>query len=161
MKYYDNIYEMPVYNWFKVIKDFNLGFLLKDSTNKNPDDVKPIDDNLALSVWFKVNNQYYKEFGIDVNTQNVLELKKEIGELKLDYCITGDKFKLTEIEIKENKLKSIDPDDKPELNFNKEVAKMYEYMGFFNTKKITVHEYYTAREGLKDVKQRKHEGTTR
>ena len=97
MSYYDDIYEMPIYNWFKVINTGNLSFMKKDSTFKVSSKVDENKDLKAIDLWHDLNNQFMSEFGQSESALDLMEKKIDLGKLMAEYLITGNKFKLTQI----------------------------------------------------------------
>ena len=148
---YTDIWEMPVYCWFKVLTEHNFGFLYKSSLTQPPNKVKHDESRKALKVWFDLNDQFISEFGQDELTVDLLEKKRDLGILIGEYLESGNKFKLTQIEIKRLDIDRFEGDEK--FNPTKEVGIISKYIGQpINTKKVTVHEYYTLKETLKSEK---------
>lgn len=158
MTYYTDIYEMPIYNFFKVMSYENFGFLHKDSTNKSPKSIVKDESDKAVKIWHDLNNQYMDEFGQDEKTFDLLDKKRDLGMLKTDFIITGDKFKLTLIELKELEIKTFENQSNGEenvsvFNANEEIGVLSKYLGqIIDVRKTSVHQYYTLKNNLKAQK---------
>jgi hypothetical protein len=146
---YKDIYKMPVYNWFKVMSENNFGYLHKSSTF-NVDEIEHDNTQLASDTWFKLMNQYFKEFGQDESTISLLEKKRDIGLLQTEYITTLNKFLLTQIEIKQSALNVFDTDEA--FDYNREVGIISKYLGKpINIKEISVAEYNVAKKSLQNT----------
>lgn len=149
MTYYQDIFTIPIYNWFKVMSVGSFGFLNVDSTFIQPKKVNQDTSEHAANVWFDLNDQFIDEFGQDESTLDLLEKKRDLGLLKASYCVTGDKFKLTQIELKEFELEMFENDEA--FNPNKEIGIISKYLGrMIDIRKTSVHQYYTIKKILQD-----------
>ena len=138
---YQDIYSMPIYNWFKLLDTGNLGFLNIDSTNKPPNKVEQVESETLMELWYDINNQFVSEFGQSDMTVNILEKKRDLLILKAKFVETGNKMNLTFIEIKENEIKTLTPEDN-EFNYNKEVGIISRTLPTpLNTRKTSVYDY--------------------
>lgn len=148
---YTDIWTMPIYNWFKLLDTGNLGFINKSSTLKAPDEVESDMSDDLVEMRHKLNNQFFDEFGQSQTSINILEKKIQLGILKAKFISTQNKMNLTFIEIKENEIEALTPDNKGGFNYNKEVGILSKYMGtMIDVKKTSVHQYNTIKELLKD-----------
>lgn len=132
-KYWVSIDEMPLYNWIKC-NNGRLEYVRNGKGNRTMDIVN----------WMRLYNEYLATFGLDKRYKKYLEIKRKIGLLQADYVIKKDRFKLTEIEIQEAKLKDL------EVHFGDgksiETILMYlsMHLGYkLNPKETTVKEYFT------------------
>lgn len=148
---YQDIFTMPIYNWFKLLDQGNLGFLFVDSTNKLPNKVEHVESEELMDLWHDLNNQFFDEFGQSSINVNLLEKKRELGLLYARYLVTDNKMNLTFIDIKKNEIESLTKGDDDGFNYNKEVGILSKYMGtMINIKTTSVHQYNTIKETLKD-----------
>jgi hypothetical protein len=60
-----------------------------------------------INLWNDLYDQYLKRYGLNEKHLKHLNLLRKKALLECDFVITGDRFKLTLIEIEEAKLKSI------------------------------------------------------
>ena len=148
---YQDIYTMPIYNWFKLLDTGNMGFLMVDSTMLPPKKVDNVESEELMELWHDLNNQFFEEFGQSQSSINILEKKRELGILKAKFITTQNKMNLTFIEIKENEIESLTPDNDSGFNYNKEVGILSKYMGtMIDVKKTSVHQYNVVKETLKN-----------
>jgi hypothetical protein len=139
---------MPIYNWFKVLKTGNLGYVRKDSTFKMSKDVKSDDNVEALKKWYELNDQFIDEFGQSDYTLELMEKKRQLGKLMCEFLITGNKFKLTQIEISQGILDGFTEKNEVEVDYNKEIGIVSKHTGLINPKKTSVYEYHCAKKAL-------------
>jgi hypothetical protein len=133
--FYESIEEIPLYNWAK-INEGNLKFiLLKIDTEVN---------ELQLSeAWEKLYDDYIVKRGLSKHYQKLLTLMKQKTVLECDYIITGELFKLTEIEIQEEKLREMIQKDAVDISIEKTLIYLSKWIGYrLDWKVITLNEYY-------------------
>ncbi|PHR23551.1 MAG: hypothetical protein COA36_16605 [Desulfotalea sp.] len=148
-EYYESIFKLPIYNWFKAMDKNNLGFLRLDSTFKPTDKVDQDNSSTAVNIWHSLINENYEEFGQDSTTLDILEQKRDIGMLEVEYVITKNKFLLTQIEIKKGKLTIFDTDK--EFDYNKEIGIISKCLGYpINPKEMSVYQYNSAKNNIKN-----------
>jgi hypothetical protein len=143
--YYISISELPIWNWWKIAETGNLIYLHKDN------DYTKVDYSL-VGLWNNLQNQYLDEFGITQEFEDVIKLKKKWIIKKADYLLTGERFKLTELDIIEAEINetmnskiTVDKDDTVimlETKLNRElnpkkisVKKYYNYINYFSNQK--------------------------
>ena len=98
--YFDSIEDLPIWNWWKIADSGNLIYMQKlDYYDKEDYSIK------AFELWNKVQNEYLEVFGITDEFRQVLALKKKWIKTKTDYLLTGERFKLTEIDIIDAQIK--------------------------------------------------------
>lgn len=147
---YQDIYSMPIYNWFKLLDTGNMGFLNIKSTMMPFKKVEEVESQELLDLWHELNNQFFDEFGQSQLSVNILEKKIQLGILKSKFISTQNKMNLTLIEIKENEIEALTPKSEG-FNYNKEVGILSKYMGtIIDVKTTSVHQYNTIKELLKN-----------
>lgn len=132
-EYWNSIDEMPLYNWIKCNKG-NIEFTRKSKRGTK------IQDYIN---WKLIYNEYLKDFGFDVRYKKYLEAKKKKAILQSDYIITKERFKLTEIEIEEQKIKDLSA----YFGEGAEIELILTWLGMFlgyklDQKTTTVKEYF-------------------
>lgn len=96
-EYWNSIDEMPLYNWIKC-NNGKLEFMRKGKGT-------PKEDLIHFKL---IYNEYLKEFGLDKRYKKYLEIQRKKALLQSQYILSGDRFKLTEIEIEDAKLKDLE-----------------------------------------------------
>lgn len=130
-KYYDNIDTMPAYNYFQMV-DGNLSYLVKK---------RGFFGNI-VDAYDNIQRQIVDRFGISETFSEILELQREICELKCEIAITGDRFNNTFIKIKEAELERL-VEIKSLSNDELKII-LEKWLGFkLNLHKISVVEWYT------------------
>ena len=97
-EYWSSIDEMPLYNWIKC----NNGKLEFTRITKKGNKVQD------YIHWKRLYNEYLTEFGLDTRYKKYLDAQKKKALLQSEYVITKERFKLTEIEIQEQRIKDLE-----------------------------------------------------
>ena len=133
-EYWISIDDMPLYNWLKC-NEGDLKFARKSDKGTSENDIKS---------WEILYNEYLKVFGINKKYEKYLIACKKRAKLQAEYVITKIKFRITEIEIQNAKIKAL------ELYFgggqDVDVILMWvsKFLGYKVSKKeTTVKEYFT------------------
>lgn len=131
--YYKSIDDMILYNWIKCTQ----GDIKFVRTNENGTDEQ---DKI---VWEKIYDSYIEEFGLSPVYKKLLGAIKEKALLELDYVITKEKFKLTEIEISVVKLQSMMANNGSGISIEEALIHVSKWMGtWIDVKKVTVRDYF-------------------
>jgi hypothetical protein len=131
--YYKGIDDLPLYNWIKC-NDGYLKFTRKNETGSPEMDVV---------TWQNIYNEYLNEFGLSETYKRMLNAMKKKAILELDFVLTGDRFKLTEIEIEETRLKAMLQNGGKGMTIEESLIYISKWLGtWLNTKQITVREYF-------------------
>ena len=134
--YWVSIDDMPLYNWIKCNKGELIYVRLKQEKNdkiNNSDEI----------VWQKIYNNYLDEFGLNKLHLRLLKVAKQKALLELDYVLTGDNFKLTEIKLEETRLKEMIENNKQGMTTEQSLVYLSKWLGYhLNSKKISVREYF-------------------
>lgn len=133
-EYWDSIDDMPLFNWLKC-NEGDLKYARKHGKGTAEND---------RETWLKLYNEYLSEFGINKKYEKYLIACKKRAKLQAEWVITRIKFKITEIEIQNAKIKSL------ELYFGEgqDVDVILIWVGKFlgykvSKKETTVKEYFT------------------
>ena len=132
VKMWENIEDMPIYNWIKILETGDLKWLFKDKGRVS---------QKAADHWLVLQQQYIDEFGLDEGYKQQLRLMEKLKNLNLDFVLTRKRSLLNIIKITEIDL---------ELSGNKEVVSFYQildhvekYKGFqIDPKKTSVMKWY-------------------
>jgi len=93
--------------------------------------------------WGKIYDDYIKQFGLSELYKKLLELMRKKALLELEFVTTGQRFKLTEIELTEAKLKTALSNNGEGLTIEQSLIYLSKWVGFnLNPRKITVLEYF-------------------
>lgn len=134
-KLYNSINEIPLFNWVQVSAG-ELKYLIK-----NPGD-RPEQYDLqgAYEILF---DDYLIKRGLSKSYKKLLELMKKKTLLECEYIITGETFKLTEIQLAEEILRSEMEKDKVDISVEKSLVFLSKWIGYrLDWKVITLSEYY-------------------
>lgn len=134
--YFNSIEELPIWNWWKIAETGNLIYLhiLEDYEGK--------EDYNLVSLWNKLQNEYLEEFGITEEFRKILSLKKKWINKKVEYLTTGERFKLTEIDIIESDIAET-MDSKVAVDKDDTIITLERKLGReLDPKQISVKKYY-------------------
>lgn len=132
--YYLTIEDLPIYNWYKCLNG-EIKYVRKAENGTETQD---------LIVWERLHDEYIKEFGLSKVHAKILKVIKDKAIQELDYVITGDRFKLTLIEMEETRLKNILATAGSGVNIEEMLVHMSKWLGqWIKTKEISVKEFFT------------------
>ena len=142
-KYWDDIEEMPAWNWLKFIDNGMVKWLVQSGSSYI--------DNEAMEAWHKLEDQYLQMFGHGTEYEKVLELKYDIWMLYSEYLETGNQ----DIEMQADMLLVEYRELTKEFvkfNFYKEKARIDSVLSLtIKLKEVSVVEYMSYRELARDV----------
>jgi hypothetical protein len=134
--YFNSIEVLPIWNWWKIAETGNLIYLhiLEDYEGK--------EDYNLIELWNKLQNEYLDEFGITEEFRKILSLKKKWINKKVEYLTTGERFKLTEIDIIESDIAET-MDSKVAVDKDDTIITLERKLGReLDPKQISVKKYY-------------------
>jgi len=133
--YYKSIDDLPLNNWIKCNEgDLTYVRIKKDEGTEENDTL----------MWENIYDSYIEEFGLDKMYKKMLDSMRKRAELELDYVITGDRFKLTLINMEITRLEQLMSNAGVGMSIPESLIHLSRWMGsFINTKKITTREYFT------------------
>lgn len=124
---------MPLFNWIKCNEGKIEFTRINDEGNPEMD----------VITWQMIYNDYLKEFGLSETYKRMLNAMKKKAILELDYVLTGDRFKLTEIEIEETRLNAMLQNAGNGMTIEESLIYISKWLGtWLNVKNITVREYF-------------------
>ena len=127
---------MPLYNWIEC----NNGNIQYVRIDVNKEDKTNEEDSI---IWGKLYDEYIHQFGLSDMYLRLLKVMQKKALLELNYVTTKEKFKLTEIEIEEVKLKGMLTNNGNGLTINESLIHLSKWIGYhLNPKRITVIEYF-------------------
>lgn len=131
--YYTSLGDLPLKNWVEIQKDD----LTKTRRGKRG---TPIEDGLAYEA---INDEYLNRYGLDKYYTKLLKLLKTKALLEIDYILTGDRRKLTDIEIKEADLRQLLETKGTGLTIESSLVHISKFLGIWvNVNTISTLEYY-------------------
>ena len=132
--YYQSIEDLPIYNWYKCL-DGEIKFVRKAENGTKTND---------LIVWERLHDEYIKEFGLSKVHAKLLKVIKDKALQELEYVITGDRFKLTLIEMEETRLKNMLATAGSSVTVEEMIIHLSKWLGqWIKTKEISVKEFFT------------------
>lgn len=135
---WDNIEDMPVWNWMRVHEKGDLRYIYKISSDRELPSQCP-----DMDCWRRLYDQYIREFGINERYLEYLQKKKDIAIKKCDRIISGDRSLETLIEVDEIELRDMLSAGE-NMKFIEVIAAIEKHLGFqLNQHTVTVVKYYT------------------
>ncbi len=112
-------------------------------TRKNIDLNYPESES-DLKAWENLYNQYLSRYGLGKMYKRLLSIMKEKADLEIKYVLTRERFKLTQIELKEAELKQIIDTNNTGLTVDQALIHLSKWIGYrLDPREITVIEYFT------------------
>lgn len=133
-KYFNDIDELPLWNWIQCTEG-KIHFV-----RRNFNDGNEFDDE---KVWSKIYDSYLNEFGLNEKHKKMLEAIKKQTQLQLDFVITLDRFKLTQLEMQIQKLKSMVNNANSGMSIEQALVHVSKWLNqWINSKTITTREWF-------------------
>lgn len=136
VKYWDNIAEMPVHNYFKLHETNEIKWLVEKKG------IFGATKEAIEKAFSTIQEQIINEFGLSETYAEILQLKQEIAMYKCDNAIENTNFYNTFVNVKEIELKQLEE----QKGTTKEEMQLHltKFIGVkLNYKETTVKEYYT------------------
>lgn len=94
-------------------------------------------------AWDSLYDQYIKRFGLGKMYKRLLSVMKDKALIECDFVLTRDRFKLTELEIKEAELKQMIDTNNTGMSIDQALIYLSKWIGYrLNPREITVTEYF-------------------
>jgi len=136
MKCYDDIADLPIYNWFKCIDTKDYSYVLLERKKCNSDELLKCE-----LVFGELYSQFLDEFGVSDNLQAIIRLQNQILVHKIDFVLTGDATHEVFIDIKEIELAKLM--EVKEVKGNSAKVAIEKMLGFaINERTVSVKSYY-------------------
>jgi len=135
-KYYQSIDEIPLFNWQKCLEG----------------DVKYVnletkEDSGNQEAFTKLYDEFLQKRGVNKEYKKYLDILKKKAMLQCEFLITKDNFKLTQIEIEDAKIVSLQKTSESGLSIEKTLIYLGKWLGYrLDWKVITVTEFYSIME---------------
>ena len=132
-KYYQSIEEIPLFNWQKCLES----------------DVKYVnlqtkEDSGNQEAFTKLYDEFLQKRGVNKEYKKYLDILKKKALLQCEFLITKDDFKLTEIEIQDAKIVSLQKTSEEGLSIDKTLIYLGKWLGYrLDWKIISVSEFYS------------------
>ena len=132
-RHYQSIEEIPLFNWQKCLEG----------------DVKYVnletkEDESNQEVFTKLYDQFLQKRGVNKEYKKYLDILKKKALLQCEFLITKDNFKLTQIEIEDAKIVSLQKTSEAGLSIDKTLIYLGKWLGYrLDWKIISVSEFYS------------------
>lgn len=139
LKFYSDIDEMPVYNWFKINSTQDLSFLLVKRKKLRPSEIKFLSKEFS-----KVYDQYIAMFGFNEMFLEILIKRLTIAKMQLRAIEKKDRGMATLIKIQEAELAQMVAMQPPTSTFYEIKDYVENKAGFqIDIHRMSVTEFYT------------------
>lgn len=156
ISYYDNIDEMPLYNWRKCQEKEEYNYCRITPKEGGDEESTELED---LKAWDKIYDSYIKEFGLGKDFERIMELRREIAELQCDFIIKDERYILNRIKRIQREL--MDFLERPvDSDTDTILTHLRKWMGtWLDEKVMTVKDFYKMlREYEKEIESLKNVG---
>lgn len=131
--YYVSIDELPLALWVKCT-DGDKTVLRKNGVGTEDDD---------LEAWNLIYDGYLKLYGLGKLNKRYLKVMQQRALNELDYVITGDRFKLTLVEMEERQLETMLNNGGQNMTVEQSLIHLSKWVGhWLNIKTLTAREYF-------------------
>lgn len=131
--YYQSVADLPLHNWIKCT-DGDLTYCRIEGKG---------DKERDSQAWEMINDDYIKRNGLGKLKKKMLETMVKKANAELDFVITGERFKLTEIEIQEAKLEAMLKNAGNGMTINQTLIHLSKWIGhWLNDKDLKTQEYF-------------------
>jgi hypothetical protein len=131
--HYTSIDEIPLFNWQKCLEG----------------DVKYVnletkEDSGNQEAFNKLYDSFLQKRGVNKEYKKYLDILKKKAMLQCEFLITKDNFKLTQIEIEDAKIVSLQKGSEEGLSIDKTLIYLGKWLGYrLDWKIISVSEFYS------------------
>jgi hypothetical protein len=132
-RHYQSIEEIPLFNWQKCLEG----------------DVKYVnletkEDSGNQEAFNKLYDSFLQKRGVNKEYKKYLDILKKKAMLQCEFLITKDNFKLTQIEIEDAKIVSLQKTSEEGLSIDKTLIYLGKWLGYrLDWKIISVSEFYS------------------
>lgn len=139
-KYYLDLENLPLKNWIKITNgDYSYTRKNLNKGNKRKD----------LKAYELINDNYIERFGLSKSYLKLLNILRKKALLELDFVISGNRAKLTQIEIEEANLKNSFQNKGKNISIETTLIYVSKFLNtWVNIETITVLEYFSLVEEL-------------
>jgi hypothetical protein len=100
-------------------------------------------EQMDVLAWESIYDSYLLKFGLNKMHKKLLEVIKQKALIECDYVLTGDRFKLTLIEVEEQKLESMLKNAGNGIDIKESLIYISKWMGqWINPKQITALDFF-------------------
>jgi hypothetical protein len=131
--YYEAIDELPLHNWIKCTSN-ELTYVRRDKNGTEEEDIE---------AWQRIYDSYISEYGLSDMYKKLLNAMKKKALLEVDYIVTRERFKLTEIEMQIANLDAMLNNKGSGVTIEQSLIHLSKWLGsWINVKAITTKEYF-------------------
>jgi len=122
-----------LFNWIKCTSN-DLKFVRKDKKGTEQEDIE---------AWERIYDSYIAEYGLNEVYKKLLNAMKKKALLEVDYILTRERFKLTEIEMQIANLDAMMMNGGNGMTIEQSLIHLSKWMGsWINAKDISTKEYF-------------------
>ncbi len=122
-----------MFNWIKCTSN-DLKFVRKDKKGTEQEDIK---------AWERIYDSYIAEYGLNEVYKKLLNAMKKKALLEVDYILTRERFKLTEIEMQIANLDAMMMNGGNGMTIEQSLIHLSKWLGsWVNAKDISTKEYF-------------------
>lgn len=137
--------ELPLWNWIKIM-DGDVHFI-----RKNVHDGNEIADQ---TIFDEIFDDYINEFGLSKMHRKLLDAEKKRAMLELDFVLTKNRFKLTEIDMQIAKIENMLKNAGSGISIEQSLIHISKWMNtWINAKSITTREFFVLSKEMERITQ--------
>ena len=133
-EYFHTIEDLPLWNWIKCTNG-ELEYTRKGSGGSRSHD---------QVAWDQIYDDYIQQYGLGKMYERMLKTMHKKAIAELDYCITGDRFNLTQSEVQESILAGMLKNAGSGRTIEQTLIHLSKWIGqWIKPKEISAKEYFT------------------
>jgi len=137
---------LPLSNWIKCTSN-ELIYVRKGKEGNEENDIE---------AWQKIYDSYIAEYGLSEVYKKLLNAMRKKALLEVDFIITRERFKLTEIEMQISNLDAMMINKGSGITIEQSLIHLSKWLGsWINVKTITTREYFNLMEEYGKENKRK------
>lgn len=133
-EYYTSIENLPLANWIKC-QEGELQYTRTGSKGNKKQDKE---------AWEKIYDEYIEQYGLGKVKIKLLKTMVKKAQAELDFCLTGDRFKLTQAEIEQTALENMMKNAGSGITIEQTLIHLSKWIGhWLKAVDISTKEYFT------------------
>lgn len=147
MKYFENLDELPIFNFWQVRETGNLKFLFENFKDEEAEKLskRKVWRGILTDLWRKMDAEFIENFAMTDEFFNRLLIEKKIINLQLDYMINKSSVIRARLKSEQQKLElNYQSGEFKPVKLHEFIAGIEKYIGFqINEKEISTNKVYS------------------
>lgn len=154
MKHFENLDELPIFNFWQVRETGNLKYLLQEYDTEEAEKLikRKVWRGILKDLWLKMDAEFIENFAMSDEFFNRLLIEKKIINLELEYMLDKNSVVRARLKAEKQKLElNYQSEDFKPVKLHEFIAGIEKYIGFqINEKEISTNKVYSYVKQMKD-----------